>query len=472
MTDSQRPRPALPRPDPDLAALPGGRRPFWAGVGQTLRLATPLVAAQIAVVVLGVLDTVTFGALGTEALAGGGLGALVFSFLNVISVGVLSATAIQVAYAGVGGSGALRDIVRASLVVALALGLVAALAGGNAGPVLLALGQDRAVVIDASRYLAFAAPALVPSLIFTALRGLAIGLGRSGAVSAITVAAVLLKALANAAILVALRDAPPVERVSTGLTLTGISNTLIFGLMAGALWLHCARRFPGHLGLPRLASLRSPHLRELLRLGIPIGFTYGIETGFFTGTALIVGRFGPIAVAANAIALQCTTLSFMQAVGLSQAAIVRVAQASGAGAPDEARHVGRQTLALGLVAMGISALAFGVFGRDIAGLIVSPNDTGRDEVVALATQLLLVAACFQLFDGTQNIAMGVLRGLKHTRDAIAAAVIGYWVVGLPAAWLLSTTSLGPAGAWWGLALGVAIAAVILVARVEIVTARE
>ena len=463
--------PATPRPCPDDAPPRGIRRPFWAGAGQTVKLAVPLMAAQVSVVVLSVLDTVTFGALGTQALAGGGLGATVFNFLNVISVGVLSATAIQVAYASVTDRRALRDIVRAGLLVAVVLGLLAALTGINARPVLLALDQDPTVVAGAARYLAFAAPAIIPSLIFTVLRGLAIGLGKPGPVTAITVVAVVVKALANIAILLTLHDAAPADRAALGLAWAGTVNTVIFGMMAGALWLQCRRRFPAHMGLPRFATFASAHLRELLRLGIPIGFTYGVETGFFTGTALIVGRFGPVAVAANAIALQCATLSFMQAVGLSQAATVRVGQAMGAGAPGEARRIGRQTLALGLVVMGLAALGFSVFGREIAGLIVGRDDTGREEVVTLARQLLLVAACFQLFDGTQNIAMGVLRGLKNTQATMIAAVVGYWIVGLPAAWLMSTR-FGPVGAWWGLTIGLVTAAAILVANVEAATRRR
>ena len=118
--------------------------------------------------------------------------------------------------------------------------------------------------------------------------------------------------------------------------------------------------------------------------------------------------------------------------------------------------------------MTSSVVLFAGFGHAIASLLVGDGAESA-EVVALTTQLLAVAACFQWFDGTQNIAIGSLRGLKHTRVSLIAAIVGYWVVGLPAAWLLAGTSLGPMGVWWGLVLALATTATILVASFEIAT---
>ena len=118
--------------------------------------------------------------------------------------------------------------------------------------------------------------------------------------------------------------------------------------------------------------------------------------------------------------------------------------------------------------MTSSVVLFAGFGHAIASLLAG---SGADsaEVVVLTTQLLVVAACFQWFDGTQNIAIGALRGLKRTRVSLIAAVVGYWIVGLPAAWLLAETSLGPVGVWWGLVLALATTATILVVSFEIAT---
>ena len=247
---------AEPAIDSQEPAAP--RRSAWAEAGLTMRLAVPLMAAQVSVVALGLIDTATFGVLGTAALAGGGLGASVFGFANITSVGVMIATSIQVAYASTAERQALPGIMRAGLLVALVLGTVACLCIGSSGPLLLRLGQDPAVVADASRYFAFAAPALLPNLIFTALRGLTVGLGRPGPVTAITVAAVLVKATFNLTILLALNHAPPADRVATGLMLAGAANTITYTVMALALWIHCVRQFPDFTRLPRLDTWSRP----------------------------------------------------------------------------------------------------------------------------------------------------------------------------------------------------------------------
>ncbi len=170
-----------------------GSLSLWAELAQTLRLALPLAAAQVAVAAMGLVDTLTFGWLGTAALAGGGLGTAVFSLVNIVCVGVLTAVGNVVAFAaGAGDRGAIRGAVQAGLRIATALGAFAALLCALSGPALVGLGQAPAVVEGASRYLAFAALGIVPSLLFTALRGLAVGLGRPGPITMVTAAAVIL----------------------------------------------------------------------------------------------------------------------------------------------------------------------------------------------------------------------------------------------------------------------------------------
>ena len=259
----------------------------------------------------------------------------------------MTATSIQVAYAAAAHRHALADIVRAGLLVAVLLGTLASIGVACSGPSLLRLGQHPDIVADASRYLAFAAPALIPNLVFTVLRGLTVGLGRPGPVTAITLAAVVFKGLLNIGVLLVVQRAGTGDRASLGLVLAGAADTLTYGLMAAALFVHCRRELPAFTRLPRLATLRSAALREAVWLGVPIGLSYGVETALFTGAGLIVGRFGAPALAAHAIALQCAALTFMLAVGLSQAATVRVGQAWGAGRVRDARRIGRRRSASG-----------------------------------------------------------------------------------------------------------------------------
>lgn len=453
----------MKRPDPQS---------LWTGVGTTLRLAVPLMAAQIAVVALGLVDTITFGQLGTAALAGGGLGTAVFSLIHIMCVGVLAAVGNEVAFAkGAGDESGIRRAVQAGAMVAVGLGTVAGLLTAYSPPLLLALRQDPNAVDHASTYLTFAAFGIVPSLLFTCLRGLTVSLGIPGAVTIITIAAVLFKAAANILIVVLVSTLPSELQTEVGLAWCGAVNAMTYGIMALAIWLFCRWRLADKLAWPRFNFEMLKAVREMLRLGLPIGATYGIEAGLFTGVALVIGQFGEAALAAHHVANQCVYLTFMLAVGLSHAASVQAGQAAGAGQLSEAKRVSRQALILGLMVMSVTASVFLVLGHTLADNLVGGEAQMREAIVDLAAGLLVVAACFQWADGVQNIAMGALRGLKDARATMIAATIGYWVIGLPAAWIFSTPmKLGAIGAWWGLALGLLTTSILLIFRFEVVTA--
>jgi MATE family multidrug resistance protein len=356
------------------------------------------------------------------------------------------------------------------MAVALGLGIVAGVVTALSAPLLLALGQSPNAVAHASHYLQSAAFGIVPSLVFTCLRGLAVGLAKPGPITAITVAAVIVKTILNAGIVAFALGLPEDRQVDFGLSWCGMASTLTYVLMAAALWLSSLRSLGQYLTWARHDAGLWRGAQDILRLGIPIGITYGVEAGLFTGVALIIGRFGDVALAAHQVANQCVYLTFMLAVGLSYAASVRAGQAAGAGDMPEARRVSRQAILIGLAMMTVTACIFIGFGRNLAATLVGSDVGERDEIVDLAARLLLIAACFQWADGTQNIAMGALRGLKHARSTMVAGTIGYWIIGLPSAWLLSDTlQWDAAGAWWGLGLGLYATAAMLVARLEMAT---
>jgi multidrug resistance protein, MATE family len=138
----------------------------------------------------------------------------------------------------------------------------------------------------------------------------------------------------------------------------------------------------------------------------------------------------------------------------------------------EAKRVSRQAILLGLMMMSASAVVFLFLGSTIAGSMTERSAQARPQIVDLTAQLLLIAAAFQFADGTQNIAMGALRGLKRTRSTMVIGAIGYWGVGLPVGWFFgSVRQLGAQGAWWGLLAGLYATAILLVVRLEYVTSR-
>ncbi|RMF87581.1 MAG: MATE family efflux transporter, partial [Nitrospirae bacterium] len=179
-------------------------------------------------------------------------------------------------------------------------------------------------------------------------------------------------------------------------------------------------------------------------------------------SSLLAGHLDTAAVAAHHVALNLAALSFMMPLGISQAVVTRVGNLLGAGRPQAAQRAARVGLLAGAGVMGISAVLFVVFRTELPRLYTP--DPG---VVALAASVLPIAAAFQIFDGTQVVGCGVLRGMGHTRPAAWFNFLGYWVLGLPVgAALAFRGGLGLAGIWWGLCLGLGAVAALLVGYVH------
>jgi MATE family multidrug resistance protein len=222
-------------------------------------------------------------------------------------------------------------------------------------------------------------------------------------------------------------------------------------------------------GLPRvrlIGPVDTKIVRELISLGWPIGITVAVEAGVFFAGALVMGTISNAALAAHQIAIQVAALMFMVPMAIGQAANVRVGYHTGGGASRAAQQAGYAALLIGAVVALTAALGIISAPRAIALLFgLSEGRAGDAEVIALASQLLVICAAFQLADGTQAIAAGALRGLKDTRVPMIAAAGGYWAIGFPCAWALAVPfGQGATGVWWGLALGLAVVATLLTWR--------
>jgi len=183
-------------------------------------------------------------------------------------------------------------------------------------------------------------------------------------------------------------------------------------------------------------------------------------TLLFTAVTLLMGRIGAVAVAAHQVALNYAALMFMIPLGLSMGMTIRVGQIIGAEMPERARLAGVVGMAMAVSVMVLSALVMVVVPERIAAMY-----TSDPEVAALAVELLMFAALFQVSDGLQVSAVGALRGLKDTARPMLITFIAYWLLGLPLAWALGLQGgLGPPGLWVGLVVGLTVAAVLLTWR--------
>ena len=423
-----------------------------------VRLAVPLVAAQLSHVMMVFTDTLMMGLLGPTALAGGGLGAACYSLVSIFCVGVISAVGNLVAIRqGAGDQAGLVKLTQSGLWLGLALAMLAALLLWNLPPLLALAGQQAENIDAAKAFLTTLIFALPGYMIFMVLRGFSAAIGQPGPLMAISIGAALANFILNWALLHGWFGLPQL-----GLAGIGLATALVTSGMALLLAWHLLQHanFAAYRLTQGLLRPQWHALKELLCLGLPIGGSYALESGLFALSALCMGALGSNQLAAHQIAIQSVYVAFMVPVGISYATTFRIGQHFGAGHLQHARQAGRLGLLLGAACMLCFALLFWLAPYWVVGLFIDLADPRFAELAALAASLLAVAACFEFFDGIQTIAMATIRGLKDGRTTLIVSLICYWLIGAPLIWLLSfQLAWGAYGVWWGLAGGLACAAI-------------
>ncbi|WP_309296552.1 MATE family efflux transporter [Paraburkholderia terrae] len=424
------------------------------------RLSLPLAAMEIPVVATVAIDTVLLGRLGAPAVAAGGLGAAVFLFVASICVSVISSVGHEAAFrSGRRDRRGMLGVLMGGVALSCLLGCGAAVATAVVAPFLRVLGQDSVVAQHAAWYLYGVAPGFPFLLLAVCFRGmLAVqpGTARLVAVAALSVGVKALLALAGW-IWLSTADVSLPSR----LLMCGVTTSATFCVMATSAW--CAwRRSNLQNRVDPTSQETATGAHRIIRRGLTIGLTTALQTGFFTVVAILCGRCGPADLAAHQVANQCTLLPLMFAFGMSQAAATLTSQAAGAGSPLGARRTSWHAVGLGVVAMLMVAGVLVISGRAAIGAILPAGTPGREHVAEIAWQLILIGAWCQLADGAQNIAMGALRGLSQGSITVRAAVIAYWLIGIPLASLLGLKcGLGATGVWMGVGVGLHVSAALL-----------
>ncbi|MFT4151007.1 MAG: MATE family efflux transporter [Paracoccaceae bacterium] len=432
-------------------------------VRATLALGLPLVGSQLAQMALHVTDTVLLGWYGTAELAAGVISTSTFFILFILGAGFGRAVMPVVAAAlGSGDETQVRRATRMGLWLSVAFGLLIYPVFGWAGAILKALGQTEEVARLGQEYLRIAGLGMIPALIVMTLTSYLSALGRTAVILWITLAGVALNLVLNWMLIFGNWGAPEL-----GIRGSGIA-TVSVQVAAAVLMALYAAMAPG---LRRFALFQRfwrgdwPALRQVFRLGAPIGLTSLAEGGLFHASAIMMGWIGTVQLAAHGIALEATALAFMVHLGLSSAATIRVGRAWGAGEMRELRDAALVAVAMSAL-FGLCVVAvFLLFPAQIVGLFLSAGKPDAPAIVAFGTVLMALAALFQMGDAMQAMALGLLRGVQDMRVPMWIAVFSYWVVGIPVSYLLAfPAGMGGAGVWLGLAVGLFVAASLLMAR--------
>jgi MATE family multidrug resistance protein len=417
-----------------------------------VRLAGPVVAAEIGWVMMWLVDSMLVGRLGAEALAAVGLGGHIYFAVGIVGLGMLLGLDYVVAHAfGAGDLGRAHRALVHGMYLALALSVVLTPALLVGAPLLSMLGIDEKVLTLAIPYLEASAWSLGPLLLFTALRRYLQALGIVVPIMVTLLTANIVNALAAWALIYGRLGAPALGVTGAGWA-TCFSRVYMFlGLLAYTIWYE--RRRTG-AGAPISLRFDPALTRTLVRLGTPAALQLTLEIGSITVVSMLAALLAPVALASHHVALSVASFTFMVPLGLSSAAAVVVGHALGRGDPHAARRAGWMALALGTGFMATAAATLVAVAPSIVRLF-----TSDPAVVTTGVALLMVAALFQLSDGVQVVTTGALRGTGDTRTPMVANLVGHWILSLPlGSSLCFALGYGVVGLWFGLAAGLSAVA--------------
>jgi MATE family, multidrug efflux pump len=412
-----------------------------------LRLALPVVAAELGWTTMSTVDTVMVGRLSAEAIGAVALGSAVFMGITIFGMGILLGldTLISQAY----GRNDVADCDR-SLIhgIYLALFLTVPLTALLFWVVSLlpAFGIHSDVLELTIPYIRPVNWSLLPLLLYSASRRYLQALGHVNAVMVVFVAANLLNAFVNWTLIFGKLGLPELGVAGAGWA-TFVSRVFMASALLGCIIYYDRRGARKLFRVP--LGIETARLKRLLDLGLPAAFQISLEMGLFSVATALAGRFDAASLAAHQIAITVAATTFMVPLGISSAAAVRVGYAVGRRDPEAVERAGWMAIVLGVGFMATAATCLFVFPRAIVSFF-----TTDASVLGVGVSLLFVAAFFQLFDGLQVVTIGVLRGLGDTRTPMLAALVGYWFLGLPAGCLLAfPMGLGVQGLWVGMLVG-------------------
>lgn len=430
---------------------------------RTLILGLPLVGSHLAQMSLHVTDTVMLGWYGVAELAAVVLGASLFFSVFILGSGFGIAVMGSISAAlGRGDDTEMRRSARMALWLSLLYGTLVYPLFFASAPLLIALGQDPEIASLAQDYLRIAGIGMIPALLVMVLKSYLAANERTQIVLWVTLGGVVFNALVNYAFIFGNWGAPElgVRGAAYASLLTQSLTALGLALYAG--WLPELR----HVRLfQRFWRPDWPAFATVFKHGVPIGLTGLAEGGLFQASALMMGWIGTLELAAHGIALEITAMAFMVHLGLSNAATVRVGRAHGR--LDQAA-MGRAAIAAitlsGLFAVIMVAM-FLIFAEPLIALFLETDNPDAPRIIAFGATLLAVAALFQVTDAMQALALGLLRGMEDTNIPMWIAAISYWLIGMPASYILAfTLGFGGPGIWFGLVVGLTVAGIALMLR--------
>lgn len=422
-----------------------------------LSLSYPIIIGQVGIVLMGVADVVMIGKLSAANLAAGGLANSVYFLITIIGIGTLTAISPLVAKAkGADDSETTSVLFKQSLKAALLLSAFISTVVWILTINLDWFKQEQEVTNLTKSYLHILNAGTVFMLLFMAAKQFSDGLSITKPSAIITLLGLGFNVFWNWILIYG-----KFGFTAYYLDGAGYATTLTRMVMAIAMivyvWYNPLYKKWIHI---KTTLQRSQYLIQIFKVGFPSGLQYFFEVGAFASAAVVIGWFGKEQLAAHQIAINLASVTYMVATGISAGGGIAVGDAWGRKNKTDLIRSGRAALLMSTLFMGATAILFACCNKYLVALYINDNVVGP-----LASNLLLIAALFQLSDGIQAVSLGILRGIADTKIPTLVTVIAYWIIGLPVGWILSTTfNLGLYGIWFGLSVGLTFSAFMLTYR--------
>jgi MATE family multidrug resistance protein len=423
----------------------------------TLRLAIPLVLAELGWMSMAIVDTMMVGRLPNSAVAisAVSLGGILVHTLAFFGGGLLVGLDTLVSQAF--GAGQREDCHRSlvhGIYLSLALTPLLMAPVWFFDPLLRHAGIATDILALAVPYSKAMAWGTLPLLLYFGVRRCMQSMNMVRPIAFALITANIINAVGNWILIYGKLGAPAMGAVGSGWS-TAWARIYLAAVLVGYLLWYDRKHRTRLLRTPIQPDLR--RIRRLLALGFPAAMQISLEIGVFALVTALIGRLGAVALASHQIALNSVSLTYMVPLGVSSAAAVRVGQAIGRKDPAGARDAGGSAIFYGAAFMTLAGIALLVFPRGIARLF-----TPDAAIIRSTVYLLAAGAAFQLFDGIQTVATGALRGAGDTRTPMFCHFTAYWIIGLPlGAWLCFSRGWGAFGLWAGLSLALILIGIVL-----------
>lgn len=433
------------------------------------RLASPVILGMLGHTMVAFIDNIMVGQLGTAELAAVSLGN---SFMFIaMSLGIGFSTAITPLVAEADGEGNLASgklAFKHGLFLCTVLGILLFLMVFTARPILYYMNQPEEVVDLAMPYLTLVAASLVPLIVFQAFKQCSDGLSLTKYPMYATIAANVINVILNYLFIFGKFGFPQLGIV--GAAIGTLASRLI---MVGYLWYLMSQHYKAREYVLRIKffTLTKKMIRKLLSLGFPSALQMFFEVAIFTAAIWLSGILGKNPQAANQIALNLSSMTFMVGMGFSVAAMVRVGNQKGLKRFRELRRIAFSIFLLTSLCAAVFAAGFLLFNGDLPKMYLDETDpknfADNLQVLTIASKLLLIAAIFQISDAVQVVVLGALRGMQDVKIPTLITFVAYWVVGFPISYYLSMhTDYKSSGIWIGLLAGLTTSAILLFFRFQ------